>query len=474
MLNDSKRLSRPLQVVVVGHTNTGKTSLLRTLLRDVTFGEVDDAPGTTRDVRSLGVLLDQKEVLRWFDTPGLEDSVGLRDWIDELSVPGRRLDASDRIDMFLQDERAQERFEQESRVLVQVMQSDALLYVVDTRDQVLAKHRDELYLLQACAKPVLPVLNFTASPEANPGPWIQAFAKHGMHIHLAFDTVSPPINGEQMMYETLGQLLSEHKALFAQIANDVQQARVKRLKAATELLASLCLDVTVKKRVVINQPLAIKQAVQAFERQVRELESHCVARLLALYRFHQEDYLPPTAGWSQGAWQTDLFSGQALSDVGIELGKGAAIGAAAGATVDLLTAGLSLGTGTLVGALAGSAWQGMDRFGKGLIAKVRGRRELMASDAILIVLATRNLQLIAALEQRGHASRAPISIITKLGKTDIDQPVLLKLLSQAREQGPQTRFVTSWLSSNAPAVSQLSQFLFEAPLLHPFTANRLH
>ena len=30
----------PLKLAVVGHTNTGKTSILRTLLRDVYFGDV--------------------------------------------------------------------------------------------------------------------------------------------------------------------------------------------------------------------------------------------------------------------------------------------------------------------------------------------------------------------------------------------------------------------------------------------------
>ena len=35
-----------LRVAVVGHTNTGKTSLLRTLMRDVNFGEVSDRPAT--------------------------------------------------------------------------------------------------------------------------------------------------------------------------------------------------------------------------------------------------------------------------------------------------------------------------------------------------------------------------------------------------------------------------------------------
>ena len=33
-------MTEPLKLAVVGHTNVGKTSLLRTLTRDVGFGEV--------------------------------------------------------------------------------------------------------------------------------------------------------------------------------------------------------------------------------------------------------------------------------------------------------------------------------------------------------------------------------------------------------------------------------------------------
>ena len=40
----------PIQVAVVGHTNTGKTSLLRTLTRNAEFGEISSRPGTTRHV----------------------------------------------------------------------------------------------------------------------------------------------------------------------------------------------------------------------------------------------------------------------------------------------------------------------------------------------------------------------------------------------------------------------------------------
>jgi len=49
---------KPLKLAVVGHTNTGKTSLVRTLLRSGEFGQVADRGGTTRQVTSSTLSVD--------------------------------------------------------------------------------------------------------------------------------------------------------------------------------------------------------------------------------------------------------------------------------------------------------------------------------------------------------------------------------------------------------------------------------
>ena len=54
-----------LTAAVVGHTNTGKTSLLRTLTRDVGFGQVSDRP--PRDL--LPARWAAPTRLPWFWTP---------------------------------------------------------------------------------------------------------------------------------------------------------------------------------------------------------------------------------------------------------------------------------------------------------------------------------------------------------------------------------------------------------------------
>ena len=66
-----------LSVAVVGHANAGKTSLIRTLLRNSEFGEVADQAGTTRHVEGSSVVIDEASNIALFDTPGLEDSMRL-------------------------------------------------------------------------------------------------------------------------------------------------------------------------------------------------------------------------------------------------------------------------------------------------------------------------------------------------------------------------------------------------------------
>src|SRR3546814_11590597 len=87
-----------------------------------------------------------------------------------------------------------------------------------------------------------------------------------------------------------------------------------------------------------------------------------------------------------------------------------AAGAMAGATLDAFTAGLSLGTATLLGAAAGGLWQGADKLGKRMLGKLKGYQELSVDDAVLRLLALRQLALVQAVEERGYAAQKPIEI----------------------------------------------------------------
>jgi len=399
----------PPRVAVVGHANTGKTSLLRTLARDPEFGVVDDEPGTTRRVEGMRLSVDGEPVLELFDTPGMEDGIALAEYLERLSA-GQRLDGPARIARFLDTPEAAGRFEQEARVLRQLRDCDAGLYVIDARDPVLAKHRDELAVLAACGRPLLPVLNFVHEGGHRADDWRDALSRLGLHALVEFDTVAPAVDGEQRLYERLAMLLDRRGAPLARLVQDLLRQRAARRQAGCTLVAELLIDVAALRLDSAPDRAALQACEQTLRSQVRAREQSCVQALLALYNFRADDYASSPLPLAGTRWEMDLFHPQALRDMGISLGKGMAAGAMAGAAVDLFSAGLSLGTGMLVGAAAGGLWQGAEKLGTRLMGRLRGRRELTADDAILRLLALRQMRLLAALERRGHAARAPLAL----------------------------------------------------------------
>ncbi|HEU0229103.1 MAG TPA: GTPase/DUF3482 domain-containing protein [Burkholderiaceae bacterium] len=398
----------PLTLAVVGHTNTGKTSLLRTLTRNPDFGRVDDQPGTTRHVEGTRLLIDDQPVVELFDTPGLEDSMALLDYLDQIAERAQRLDGPDRIRRFLDSPESKRRFEQEARVLNKLLACDAGLYVVDVRDPVLSKHKDELTLLASCGRPLLPVLNFIHSPGEHSQVWRDTLARLGLHASVEFDTIAPALDGEDQLYGKLALLMDAHAALLSELRDDVSRQRLIRRADAARLIAELLVDAAAWHVGCAPDDESVRQATDTLRRKIRRREADCVKALLKRYNFRTADF-PQHALPLQGErWGMDLFHPQALKDAGLHVGKGIAAGAMAGVTVDVFTAGLSMGAAALVGAALGGLWQGTDRLGKRIMGRLKGFRELSVDDAVLRLLQVRQLALVRALERRGHAAQSPI------------------------------------------------------------------
>jgi len=406
-------MAKPLRIAVVGHTNTGKTSLMRTLTRDTGFGEVSSRPSTTRHVEGARLLADGEVLVELYDTPGLEDPIALLERLEAIEAPGdERLDGVARIDRFLATPIAGRRFEQEAKVLRQMLASDAAFYVVDARDPVLAKHRDELAILGACAIPLLPVLNFVRAPAANESSWREALARLGLHAIVRFDTVAPERDGERRLYEKLGTLLDEYRAALERLVASRERESGARHRAGLRLVAALLVDVAAARVGVAADAESAPRAVLAdLHQRVRRREQDGVDALLALYRFRPDDVDAASLPLLDGRWENDLFNPETLRTMGIRFGTGAAAGAAAGVGIDLMLGGLTLGAAAALGALAGGGWQAVQQFGGRMLEKLRGQRALSVDDAILRLLALRQLHLLAALEARGHAAIAPIRLV---------------------------------------------------------------
>ena len=405
-------MSNPLTLAVVGHTNVGKTSLLRTLTRDVHFGEVSSRPSTTIDVQGARLSVDGQALIELYDTPGMEDAIDLLAYLERLQS-AERLDGPAQIERFLRTSEARQRYEQEAKVLRRLLSADAGLYVIDAREPVLAKYKDELQILSLCGRALLPVLNFAAHPAANAQAWRETLSRLGLHALVRFDTITPPEDGEQRLYESLALLIEPARGTLEQLLNDHAAKRRQRRQTSAQLIAELLIDVAAYRVYVASDSKQSAAALEALHETVRQREQRCVEALLKLHAFGQDDAYAGDLPLLDGRWDQDLFNPEALKNVGIRLGGGIAAGAAAGAGIDLMVGGITLGAAALLGAIAGGGAQTARHYGRKLRSTFSGEKALSVDDNILRLLALRQAKLLEALEKRGHAATARVELKTE-------------------------------------------------------------
>lgn len=399
----------PLILSVVGHTNVGKTSLLRTLTRDMHFGEISDRPSTTRHVEGARLSVKGKALVELYDTPGLEDAISLLEYLEQIVRPQERLDGPARLERFLNGPEAKGRFEQEAKVLRQLLLSDAGLYVIDVREPILDKYRDELDILNDCGKPLLPVLNFVNHPASREDEWKNMLSRLGLHALVRFDTVSPPLDGETRLYENLSLLISDAKPRLDTLISDLENQKKERHKSAMRLIAEALIDVAAYARSVASEDEK-SAMIEQLHHDIRAYEQKTITSLLTLYRFNKDAALTDEIPLLEGRFEDDLFSAEALKEMGLKLGKGVATGAAAGAAIDLAVGGLTLGAATALGALVGGLSQSVRHYGSQLLGKFNGEYKISVDDAILRLLALRLQMLQSALEIRGHAAQNAVIV----------------------------------------------------------------
>ncbi len=398
-----------IRIAVVGHANTGKTSLMRTLLRDTRFGVVSNHPGTTRHVEGGALVVGEQAVISLFDTPGLEDSIALLESLESF-FPGERVDGIERLRHLL--DRADEfpGFQQEAKVIRQLLQSDLLFYLIDCREPVLGKYRDELTILSYAARPVIPVLNFVAAAGARPDLWREQLARLGLHATVEFDTVVFSFEGEKRLYQKIQSLLGERYEQVQELIDDRLQQLEQVWQAAARSSAELLVDVAAYRIEAGEEAAELKAQTLVMQKKVRKAEAACSKMLLQLFGFSGSDLEAGQLPVKGGRWQMDLFDSRNLAQFGIKAGSAAMKGAAAGASLDVLSGGLSLGMGTALGAAAGVLWSGGRRFGKDIAVRLRGHQQVCVDEPTLQILWFRQQQLLTALLDRGHAAVQPLQL----------------------------------------------------------------
>ena len=113
------------EFAILGHPNEGKSSVVSTLAEDDSV-KISPYPGETVKCRAFPVIIDEREVIRFIDTPGFQVPQKTLAWFRNYSGPENEMVAR-----FIQENRGNEMFRDECELLSPVAKGAGIIYVAD-------------------------------------------------------------------------------------------------------------------------------------------------------------------------------------------------------------------------------------------------------------------------------------------------------------------------------------------------------
>ena len=350
---------------LISHTNIGKTTLARTLLRK-DIGLVADRAHVTLENQKYTVLeTDAGESLQLWDTPGFPNCQKILSRLQGAKNPIVRI-VTEVWDRF----RDRPSWCAQQAVLNVQQEADVVLYLVNaTEEPSMAGYiAPELQLLEWIGKPVIVLLNQTGPPKDRAEqqrleqPWKDYFASYGFvrGVH-SLDAFSRCWVQEGILFETIQSLLPSHdRQLMNRLFTVWQTANLTVFHAAMEQWAML-VSRAARSRVMTRgdgSPMEV-QKQQAVDGLLKGLMNEVGTTTKAVIALHglegnaigviqaRMEHVEVQRG-SQGKGEATL-SGTAIGGIGGALTSGAY----AGLHLDAATGGVSMGLFTIAGAVVG-------------------------------------------------------------------------------------------------------------------------
>jgi GTPase SAR1 family protein len=369
-------INKSINIMLVSHTNAGKTTLIRTLLgQDV--GEVLDAPDVTHSVSSydLASIKDHGALCLW-DTPGFGDSFRLAKRL-AMTSSWTRWFVRECWDRYINP-----RLWRSQRVAIDIKQrADVIVYLVNSLERPVdaVYVQPELSVLGWIDKPVLVILNQSGGrqhPECvndSLREWQDTLSLYPIvHSTIDLDSFTRCWVQELALYDEIGNMLDGvHRASYNKLAQAVKSEHHKRLQASVEILAIYLSNIaTDNVELTTGWFEKLKDLWGSMRKRIpwshsEELEPHELAMKTLAQR-----YMDSTKLVTERLIEINRLTGATTGEIVETASKkfsitapldaattgltvGVISGFATGLGADLIAGGLTLGTGALVGAALG-------------------------------------------------------------------------------------------------------------------------
>ncbi len=340
---------RSLSLVLLSHTNVGKTTLARTLLRrDV--GEVLDRAHVTLEATEYPFLeTAEGERLVLWDTPGFGDSARL----------ARELEG--RADLLDWEPPAGDPVREGARAALRCVaeRADVVLYLVSAAESPgdAGYVLPEMRLLERLGRPVLVLLNQTGPPgEAGATADLERWRAHLARFACvravrSLDAYSRCWVEEGLLLEEVTRLVDgPRRELAGRLLDAWRRERREALRAAMEALAGELLRAARDEEPIVEGAWGNdrREAMAALARRMEEGVSAAVDRLIALHGLDGRAAVELRTALSDFDTSAERVAPRRWGVIG-----GAATGLVTGLGADLASGGLSFGAGMVLGALTG-------------------------------------------------------------------------------------------------------------------------
>jgi len=342
------------EFAIMGHPNEGKSSVLSTLAEDDRV-RVSPVPGETTQCQSFPVKIDNREILRFVDTPGFQNP---RRMLAELHKLSRQELDSNLFQTFIDKFCNVEELKDDCALLAPVVHGAGIIYVVDGSRPLRNIDKAEMEILRLTGRPRMALLNCKDEKEEYLQDWQQEFRKN-FNSTRTFNAHRATYSERILLLEALKHIDQEYHSTLDRVITAFKRDWKSRNEQTGNIIISLlndCLSYRLVKKLGENdlEGALRKKLHKQYIEDIRRKEKRAHKQIRALFKHNIFNYDLPL----HSILHQDLFSKKTWQFLGLArkqmLILGAIGGAAAGVTIDLATLGSSFGLFGSVGGAVGA------------------------------------------------------------------------------------------------------------------------
>jgi len=393
------------EFAVLGHPNEGKSSVVSTLAEDDRI-QVSPVPGETRVSKSYSVTMDDKEIIRFVDTPGFQVPRQTLSWFRKNPGP-------DMVVQFIAEHEKDPFFADECELLTPVANGAGIIYVVDGSRPIREDDLAEMEILRLTGRPRMAIINSKSDTRDNTAAWKEEFRKF-FNVVRIFNSNQADFYERIRLLESLKAIDQDIEPLMEGVIQAFNMEWEKRNRMACAYIVhgmEQSLTFSLSRRLKSDMdPVTLKEDLtREYQKKIRDIEQKMFGHIRSLFRHHLYDYPLPACS----ILRHDLFSDQTWEMLGLTRAQaataGAVLGGTLGAVLDTAAAGITFGIFTAIGSAvgAGSAFMGIRRLANASSGLGGDRVQVGPNENIqfLYILLDRALLYYTHMSRRAHGRR---------------------------------------------------------------------